>query len=71
MTIVAKNEQYFEFQRTFDAPRSLMFKFWTDTKHLAQWWGLKALPIRFATWTLGQAERCVSRCARLTGSCTQ
>jgi uncharacterized protein YndB with AHSA1/START domain len=25
--------------RTFDAPRSLVFKMWTDPKHLAQWWG--------------------------------
>jgi uncharacterized protein YndB with AHSA1/START domain len=25
--------------RTFDAPRDLVFKAWTDPKHLAQWWG--------------------------------
>lgn len=25
--------------RTFDAPRKLVFKVWTDPKHLAQWWG--------------------------------
>jgi uncharacterized protein YndB with AHSA1/START domain len=25
--------------RTFQAPRSLVFKVWTDPKHLAQWWG--------------------------------
>jgi uncharacterized protein YndB with AHSA1/START domain len=25
--------------RTFDAPRALVFKAWTDAKHLAQWWG--------------------------------
>jgi uncharacterized protein YndB with AHSA1/START domain len=25
--------------RTFNAPRSLVFKMWTDPKHLAQWWG--------------------------------
>jgi uncharacterized protein YndB with AHSA1/START domain len=25
--------------RVFDAPRELVFKAWTDTKHLAQWWG--------------------------------
>lgn len=25
--------------RIFDAPRSLVFKAWTDPKHLAQWWG--------------------------------
>lgn len=25
--------------RVFDAPRDLVFKMWTDPKHLAQWWG--------------------------------
>jgi uncharacterized protein YndB with AHSA1/START domain len=27
--------------REFDAPRSLVFKAWTDAKELAQWWGPK------------------------------
>jgi uncharacterized protein YndB with AHSA1/START domain len=26
-------------KRTFDAPRALVFRAWTDPKHLAQWWG--------------------------------
>lgn len=25
--------------RVFDAPRSLVFKVWTDPKHVARWWG--------------------------------
>jgi uncharacterized protein YndB with AHSA1/START domain len=25
--------------RVFDAPRELVFKAWTDPKHLAEWWG--------------------------------
>lgn len=25
--------------RTFDAPRSLLFRLWTDPQHLARWWG--------------------------------
>ena len=25
--------------RVFDAPRELVFKVWTDAKHLARWWG--------------------------------
>ncbi len=25
--------------RVFDAPRGLVFKLWTDPKHVAQWWG--------------------------------
>lgn len=27
--------------RVFDAPRELVFKAWTDPRHLAQWWGPK------------------------------
>lgn len=27
--------------RIFDAPRELVFKAWTDPKHLVQWWGPK------------------------------
>ncbi len=25
--------------RTFDSPRELVFKAWTDPKHVTQWWG--------------------------------
>jgi uncharacterized protein YndB with AHSA1/START domain len=25
--------------RVFDGPRSLVFRMWTDPKHMAQWWG--------------------------------
>ena len=25
--------------RIFDAPRELVFRMWTDPKHMAQWWG--------------------------------
>ncbi len=27
--------------RVFDAPRGLVFKAWTETRHVAQWWGPK------------------------------
>ena len=27
--------------RVFDAPRALVFKAWTDPKHVAEWWGPK------------------------------
>jgi uncharacterized protein YndB with AHSA1/START domain len=27
--------------RVFDAPRALVFKVWTDARHMAQWWGPK------------------------------
>lgn len=33
--------------REFDAPRELVFRAWTDPKHLAQWWG----PNGFSTTT--------------------
>jgi uncharacterized protein YndB with AHSA1/START domain len=29
--------------RVFDAPRDLVFKVWTDPKHIPQWWGPKRL----------------------------
>ena len=35
-------------QRTFDAPRALMWKAWTDPVALAQWWGPKGAEIRVA-----------------------
>src|SRR5688500_5627155 len=31
--------QKFVFTRVFDAPRELVFKVWTDPKHVQQWWG--------------------------------
>jgi uncharacterized protein YndB with AHSA1/START domain len=30
-----------EIVRTFDAPRSLVFSFWTKAEQLEQWWGCK------------------------------
>ena len=33
--------------RTFDAPRELVFKMWTDPRHIAEWWG----PNGFTTTT--------------------
>src|ERR1700681_2485690 len=29
--------------RVFDAPRSLVFRAWTDARHTAQWWGPKGV----------------------------
>jgi uncharacterized protein YndB with AHSA1/START domain len=28
-----------DLQRTFDAPRAMVWKAWTDPAHLARWWG--------------------------------
>lgn len=45
MSATAGNKQLAEREvsitRVFDAPRSLVFKMWTDPKHMAQWWGPK------------------------------
>jgi uncharacterized protein YndB with AHSA1/START domain len=32
-------DRAFVITRVFDAPRALVFKAWTDPKHVAQWWG--------------------------------
>ena len=33
--------------REFDAPLEQVFQAWTNPKHLARWWGLRASPIHF------------------------
>ncbi len=39
--IAPSQEQDFYISRTFDAPRSLVWKAWTEAERLAQWWGPK------------------------------
>ncbi len=34
-------EKVFMLSRTFDAPRELVFKAWTDPQHMQHWWGPK------------------------------
>ncbi|MGD1087456.1 MAG: SRPBCC domain-containing protein [Verrucomicrobiota bacterium] len=36
--------------REYDAPRDLVFKAWTDPKHLAQWWGPKGFTNPVCEW---------------------
>ena len=36
-------EETFTITRTFDAPRDLVWKVWTDPEHLVHWWGPKGL----------------------------
>ena len=31
--------------RIFDAPRSLVFKAWTEPRHLARWWGPRGFSV--------------------------
>jgi uncharacterized protein YndB with AHSA1/START domain len=33
------DDRDFVITRVFDAPRALVFKAWTDPKHMARWWG--------------------------------
>ncbi len=49
--------------RVFDAPRELVFKAWTDAKHLAQWWGPKGFtnPVCESDARVGGAWRIVMR----------
>jgi uncharacterized protein YndB with AHSA1/START domain len=37
--IVKPAERELVIERIFDAPRELVWKAWTDPKHVAQWWG--------------------------------
>ena len=37
--IMANEEQELVLTRVFDTPRELVFKVWTDPKHVALWWG--------------------------------
>jgi uncharacterized protein YndB with AHSA1/START domain len=38
-SFIASEEKELVLTRVFDAPRELVFKVWTDAKHLARWWG--------------------------------
>jgi uncharacterized protein YndB with AHSA1/START domain len=40
----------FVMTRVFDAPRELVFKAWTDPKHLAQWWGPRGFTNPVCEW---------------------
>ena len=38
-SFIASEGQDLVLTRVFDAPRELVFKVWTDPKHVARWWG--------------------------------
>lgn len=42
--------QTFIIAREFDAPRELVFRAWTDTKQLAQWWGPRGFTSPVCEW---------------------
>ena len=45
VTTVAPAERELTLQREYDAPRSLVFKVWTDAAHLARWWGPRGFEV--------------------------
>ena len=49
MTQTAARQQELTLTRTFDAPRHLVFRAWTDPTQLARWWGPK-------DWTIPTCE---------------
>ena len=40
----------FVITKEYDAPRELVFRAWTDPKHLAQWWGPKGFTNPVCEW---------------------
>ena len=57
--------------RIFDAPRELVFKAWTNPKHMIHWWGYSVLQTPFAKWMLqpgGNWQHC--KCADQAASTT-
>lgn len=43
--LLATSAQSFSISRSFDAPRELVFKAWTEAERLAQWWGPKGFDL--------------------------
>jgi uncharacterized protein YndB with AHSA1/START domain len=39
--ITEPTDRVLKIERIFDAPRSLVFKAWTESAHIARWWGPK------------------------------
>ncbi len=49
---VISPESAFVLSRTFDAPREIVFKAWTEAERLVHWWGPKGLTNRVITFDL-------------------
>jgi len=49
MTMTEAAPADFTFSRSFDAPRDLVWRAWSDPKAMAQWWGPKDCAIRVIT----------------------
>jgi uncharacterized protein YndB with AHSA1/START domain len=46
------NQKELVFIRTFNAPRELVFKAWTEPEHLMHWWGPKGMALGVASLDL-------------------
>jgi len=59
------SEREFVISRIFNAPRELLFKAWTDPKHVAEWWGPRGMTIPVCEMDVrpGGAYRIVMRMA--------
>lgn len=44
--MAANDQKQFAISRTFNAPRDLVWKAWTEAERLAQWWGPKGSGIK-------------------------
>jgi uncharacterized protein YndB with AHSA1/START domain len=61
MTSIKPTKDYtgreFIITREFEAPRDLVFKAWTDPKHLAHWWGPKGFTNPVCEWDAQPGKR--------------
>lgn len=65
LTITLPSDREIAMTRTFDAPRELVWKAWTEPQHVARWYGCKALTLAVCEIDLrvGGAYRFVMRAA--------
>lgn len=56
----AYGERTVTLTRVFDAPRELVWRAWTDRKHMAQWFGRTASPAQSPNWMRALAAPCAS-----------
>lgn len=66
-TGIAAGDEDFVISRTFDAPRDLVWKVWTEEKHLLQWWGPKGFEVKYAKLDLRSGGTFLYRIASPTG----
>lgn len=45
LTLTQPSDLEFRVTRAFDAPRALVFRAWTDAKHVRHWWGCGQLEL--------------------------